>query len=345
VAPFRNAPPPWKDPNPSDYGVKKDTRKLNQVMNPQDLGTVDNFLKEVIDFRMTQSFLGIVTDFADKLAYLENGIYSERLNILYDVHDLLVDAPKQAYQFGDKEFKYLTQQQLKCENLAVPAYKQAIESVKKSRLRGEENDNGSKGLSHNPDNILDFLYFDVVKEHNKITLQALKDRLPREDDDDPDLRSPFLQMHRKGDHIIRHELKVLQTGLEKVMRTWNRSFGDRSELSSERYDKLLEKCYDMFRKLMPSENNKSHPEISPLLYPYLGPNHPAIWETIRASAVYTAFPRKHSFVWNMAGRELARLKAATNADTYNVVPDVFADLKTKPSKVTQANNEEEDSGM
>jgi hypothetical protein len=218
-----------------------------------------------------------------------------------------------------------------------------MELEKNSRLRGEEHDLDMNGLRYNPDNILDFLYFDVVKEHNKITLQALRASLPKEIDDDPDLRSPFLQLERKENHIIRNELKILLIGLEKVMRTWGRSFGDRSKLSSGRYDTLVKRCYDMFRALMPSENNISHPEIAPLLYSYLGPDHPTLWETIRASAVYTTFPKKHSFVWNMAGRELARLKAAKNADTYNVVPDVFADLKTKVNKVPQANHEKDDS--
>jgi hypothetical protein len=343
VAPFRNAPAPLRTLNPTKYGIKKDTRRLNQVMNPHSLCTADNFLKEALDFRMTQSLLGKATVFAVKVAYLENRVYSERLNVLYDVHDLLVDAPKQAYRFDDNDFNNLVQRQLKCGNPGVPAYKQAMEARAKFKAMGEEDKDIAKGLRHNTDNILDFLYFDIVRKHNRETRQALKAALPKEDDDDSDLQLPFLQLQEKEDDILSHELKILLTGIEKAVRDWNRSFGDRSELSPERYKKLMNSCYNMFRSLMPSPANTSHPQIAPLLYPYLGPKHPTVWETVRSSALYTMYPKKHSFVWHMAGQELARLKAGTDADTYNVVPRVFADLKMKPSKVLPMEDEETDS--
>jgi hypothetical protein len=41
--------------------------------------------------------------------------------------------------------------------------------------------------------------------------------------------------------------------------------------------------------------------------------------------------------------KLARLKAGTDADTYNVVPRVSANLKMKPGKVLQMEDEETDS--
>ena len=41
--------------------------------------------------------------------------------------------------------------------------------------------------------------------------------------------------------------------------------------------------------------------------------------------------------------KLARLKAGTDVDTYNVLPRVFANLKMKPSKVLQTEDEETDS--
>ena len=41
--------------------------------------------------------------------------------------------------------------------------------------------------------------------------------------------------------------------------------------------------------------------------------------------------------------KLARLKAGTDVDTYNVLSRVFANLKMKPSKVLQTEDEETDS--
>lgn len=342
VVPFLNAPAPLNDLEPQKYGIKKDTRKLTDIMNPHDLSTVDNLLKEALEFRMTQSLLGKATTFAEKVAYKENRIYSERLNALYDVHDLLVDAPKQAYRFDDEDFSRLVRQELRCGNPKIPAYKRAMEASAKSKVTRDEGKDTLKGLKHKPDNIIDYLYFDVVKKHNTETRKALKNALPKEDDDDPDLRVPFLQLKNMDDTVLASEIDRLLTGIGKIIQDWNRSLGDKSELLPDKYNKLMDTCFNKFRALMPSPANASHPQIAPLIFPYLGPKHPTLWETIRASALYTANPRKHSFVWHMAGRELARLKAATNADTYSIVPDVFADLKTKPTKVVRPDDGAED---
>jgi hypothetical protein len=333
VTPFLNAPAPLNDLEPGKYGIKKDTRKLNEIMDPRDLSTVDRLLKEALDFRMTQSLLGIATNFAEKVAYKENCIHSDKLSALYDVHDLLVDATKQAYRFGDEDFSRLIKYQLRCGNPRIPAYKQAMEASVKSKAIGDEGTDALKGPKHNPKNIIDFLYFDVVRKHNTETRQALKNALPKEEDDDPDLRAPFLQLQELNDEVLVKEISDLLSGIERIIQDWNRSLGDKSDLVPDKFNKLMDTCYNKFRSLMPSPANVTHPQIAPLIHQYLGPKHPTIWETIRASALYTVYPKRHSFVWHMAGRELARLKAATNPDTYNIVPAIFADLKTKPARV------------
>jgi hypothetical protein len=345
VAPFRNAPAPWREPDPDKYGIEKDTRMLEQVMNPHNLSTVDGFLKEAIDFHITQLFLGKVAVLADKIAYLENRVHSERLNDLYDVRDLLVDAAKQAYRFDENGFNSLVRGRLACGNPDVPAYKQAMEAGMKPESIDKEYKGVAKDLQHNPNNIIDFLYFDVVRKHNRETQQALKDALPKEEDDDQDLQRPFLQLQGKQIAMVNRELEGLLKEFSKILQVWNGSFRDGSKLTSEKWNKVTKKCYDMFRSLMPSPENISHPQITPLLAHYLGLKHPTIWETIRSSALYTTYPKKYSFVWHMAGRELVRLKAETDANTYHVIPSVFADLKAKPSKVIRLEEEENDSAQ
>lgn len=125
------------------------------------------------------------------------------------------------------------------------------------------------------------------------------------------------------------------------MNQWNRSLaGGKSELSSERYNKLLESCYTHFRSLVPSGAHALDSEIAPLLCRYLGPGHPTLWEYIRASALYTAYPKKHAFVWHMAGKELTMLKSGSDPNTYNVAPGIFADMKAKPNKRPKLEEEE-----
>jgi hypothetical protein len=339
VTPFRNAPAPMKALDPSKYGIKKDTRKLNEIMNPHDLSTVDNFLRKALDFRTAPSLLGKATVFAEKVAYKQNRIHSDELSALYDVHDLLVDAPKQAFKYDDKAFNDLVRFRLKCGKPGIPAYKQAMEASAKLKSMGEEEKDGLNSLKHNPRNILDFLYFDVVKKHNRATRKALEDALPKEFEDDPELQLPFIQL-RDNDSTLNRELDSLLVKIVKIVQNWNRSLGDKTELSPDRYNTLMDNCYTAFRALLPSPENVTHPQIAPLVFQYLGPKHPTLWENIRASALYTTYPKKHAFVWHMAGRELARLKAAADADTYNVVPGVFADLKTKACRVVKPEGEE-----
>jgi hypothetical protein len=339
VMPFHNAPAPMKASDPRKYGIKKDTRRLCQMMDPHDLSTVDNLLREALDFRAAPSLLGKATVFAEKVAYKQNCIHSHELSALYDVHDLLVDAPKQAYRYDDQAFNDLVRFKLRCGKPGIPAYKQAMEASAKLKSMGDEEKGGSKSPKHNPKNILDFLYFDIVRKHNRETRRKLETALPKEFEDDPELRLPFLQLCDK-DSTLHRELVSLLKRMEKIVNNWNHSLGDKTELSPDRYNKLLDSCYTTFRALAPSPENVTHPQIAPLVFPYLGPKHPTIWETIRASALYTTYPRRHAFVWHMAGRELARLKAAADGDTYNVVPGVFADLKTKPCKVVKPEGEE-----
>ncbi|KAI8932824.1 hypothetical protein NX059_010307 [Plenodomus lindquistii] len=338
VEPFKNAPAPLNPPDPARYGIRKDTRKVNQVMDPQDLSTVDEFLKEAFNFRIAPSLLGKATNFLEKLAYMENKISSTRINALCDVHDLLVDAPKQAYQFTNKDFDTLVKFKLRCGKPKIPAYKEAMEASATSREIGEM-DKVGKDFKYKPNNILDYLYFDVIRKHNTKTRKMLQNALPKEREDDLVLRFPYEQLRAKNNPALNTELQALLLGLERILQDWNRSLGSKLEIPKDRYSKLLESCYSSFRALNPS--NTSDPEIAPLVYRYFGADRPTLWETIRASAIYTRYPMKPTFVWQMAGRELARLKASANPETYNVIPTIFADLKAKPHKVPKFDDEEE----
>lgn len=331
VEPFRNAPSPFRPPDPADYGIVKDERQLLNVMKPCDLSSVDGFLKAAFDFRTSPSLLGRATNFHEKVSYRENRIFSAPINALCDVHDLLVDASKQGYRLSDVDFNELIRNKLKCGNPRVPAYKQGMEISAK----GKDTDEGDKDLVENlkykPSNILDYLYFDILRKHNRKTCRLLTSALPKEQGDDAELQLPFQQL-RDTVGILGKELQALQTGFESILRIWNSNTGDRSALPPEKFGKLVRSCYTTFQSLAPSPTSMSDPAIAPLLCRYLGPTHPTTWEMVRASALYTAYPKKHSFVWHMAGRELAMLKARANPDTYHIVPSIFADLKVKPNK-------------
>lgn len=348
VEPFKNAPAPLNPPDPSKYKIKKDRRKVKEVMDPRDLSnsSVDGFLREAFKFRIAPSLLGKATNYLEKIAYKENHISSPYIDAFCDVHDLLVDAPKQAYQFTDHDFQELKKELIGkfidekegYENPRVPAYKQAMEASANNRAIDGNND--MKLFRHNPDNIIDHLYFDIIRRHNNETVQQLNAALPKDQEDDETLQLPFTQLRNKG--VLEADLRALQENFERIVQEWYRSLGNKQEITRDKYSKLVQSCYASFRAITLSPTSTSNPEVAALVYHYFGPDHPTLWETIRASAFYTMYPKRGSLVWLMAGRELARLKASRNPNTYNVVPDIFADLKAKPLKGPKAEDDEQE---
>ncbi|KAH7071682.1 RNA dependent RNA polymerase-domain-containing protein [Paraphoma chrysanthemicola] len=341
VAPFQNAPAPLEPLNPARYGIKTDIRKLHQVMDTSDLSTVDGFLAEAFKFRTAPSLLGQATNFLEKLSYHQNAISSPQIDALCDVHDLLVDAAKQAYSFTEDGFNNLVRYKLKCGKLKKPAYKIAMEvSAKVKDNEGGRPVPNQKKPKHRPENILDYLFFDVFQAHNAETMDRVMARLSKEEDDDPDLQFPYRQLRNSANAQLQEELNNLIASFADIRDKWNGCFGSKPGMTSEMYCQALNSAYEPFRALLP--RNTSDPTIAPLVRPYFGQGHPTMWETIRASALYCTYPKKYSFVWHMAGRELAHLKARALPETLDVVAPIFANMKPKPIKAPRPEDDDDE---
>jgi hypothetical protein len=328
-------------PDPSKYFIKTDGRKLYEVMDVTNLSTIDKVLKETFKFKTSQSLLGKVTNFLEKVAYQQNRISSYQIDALCDVHDLLVDAPKQAYSFTEKDYEKLTTRKLGCGNPSKPAYKEAM----KANAKFKESDAAKPIIfNYKPENVLDYLFFEVFQAHNVQTMEQVMAKLSKDEDDDDELRLPYNQLRATASPHLLAELDNLVASFTAIRNTWNIHFSpDKPPMSSEAYHKALNACYEPFRALMPSSQHAKDPDIAPLLHHYLGSQHPHTWETIRASALYCTFPKKKSsFVWHMAGRELAHLKARLQPGTFDVIAPIFANLKPKPLKTPKPEEEEEE---
>lgn len=343
VEPFRNAPAPMAPLDPSKYGIKTDSRKLHEVMDTTDLSTIDHVLREVFKFKTAPSMLGKATNFLDKVIYEQNKISSPKSDALCDVHDLLVDAPKQAYSFTEADFEHLVRYVLKCGNPGNPAYKEAM----KAKTKAKDNETGKidqPNFKYRPENVLDHLYFGVFRAHNIETMKQVNAMMPKEEDDDEDLRYPYLRLRSAASSQVATELDHLISGFAAVRDKWNGHFVGKPAMTMEQYTKALETCYAQFTALMPSTLNRWKADIAPLLTQYLGPSHGVTWEAIRASAFYTTYPKKYSLVWHMAGKELAELKARGLPGTRHVVAPIFANLKPKPRKKIKPQDEDDDYG-
>jgi hypothetical protein len=340
VRPFKNAPAPLATIGHEQYGIEKDSRKLYEVMRYQDLSTVDIFLREVLDFRMAPSLLGKVTNFLEKKAYQENQVYSRKLNALCDLHDLLVDAPKSGFRLSDPKYNNLIQKQLRCGNPKDPAYKVAMKDCASTKELGDADKLPNMNYQHKKDNIIDYLYFEVVRKHDVATLMSVKKAFCKDKSDDSDLQRPYEDLRNNGSETVKAVLATLLNCLKEIHQTWNEKLRSKMELNSEAYNETVDHCYQQFRELMPS--NAIHPDIRALLNPYLHRKF-SIWVAVRASALYTMLPTKPAFVWHMAGRDLARMKAESQPNLARVIPSIFANLKPKPAKAPKPEEAEEES--
>ncbi|KAF1976229.1 hypothetical protein BU23DRAFT_528630 [Bimuria novae-zelandiae CBS 107.79] len=341
VQSFKNAPAPVETPEPSQYGIKQDTRRLSEIMDANDLSTVDNFLREALEFRLKPSLLGLVTNYSEKLAYLENRVASKSLQQLYDIHDLLVDAPKQGYMYTKEDFDRFTRNVLDCGNPKMPAYKQAMEDCegKKGQGTDEKITARTKDYKHKNNNILDYLYFEVVRTHNVATLKAVEERFPNKINDDCTLQYPYLQLRKEKSKVIREELDNLIKALAAVEVTWRVHFPPDSHILPGQRDRAINRCYENYCSILPSQTD--HPDIKPWTYPYKHHEY-SVWESIRASALYTMMPKRVKLPWLMAGKQLADIKGASCPGATVVVPRMKAIMRPRNPKAPKPQEDESD---
>lgn len=335
VQPFKNAPAPVNTPDSSKYGIDQDTRKLPEVMDPTDLTTVDNFLREAFGFRMAPSMLGIVTTHLEKMAYYENQVFSERLDSLCDMHDLLVDAPKQGYSFTEKDFRNQTINVLRCGNPKKPAYKEAMEDCEK---KDDADKKRKQDYKHKQENILDYLYFEIIRKHNVATLKLVEGFFSKQAGkvSDPALQYPYLNLLERGGPEVQKELDALVKSLKIVETKWGDLCNKDKEKEPGWYNHAVETCYAKYCAILPTQ--LEHPDIKPWVYPFTRPQD-SVWEKIRASALYTTSTRR-KLVWTMAGKQLAELKAGSIGGSTTVVPYIKAITRPRAPKVPELSEDE-----
>lgn len=326
VTPFTNAPAPVKSPDPAKYGIKQERRKLSDVMGAGGVNNINDFLRASFAFRKQESLLGKVTLFGDKLAYAENGIHSSNLDCIHDVHDLLVDAPKQGYTFTDDDFKRMVQKLQLTPGLPQPAYKEAMDDCMNQKETADMERPRNKQYRIKTDSLLDYLYFEVVRAHNEQTMHAIVAALSSATEPDGDLERPHHEQAEKGDAVVAEELRQLQQDTRALYGEWTRGF--HREYTPGEGARLVEGLYARFQALQP--HNPRHPGVAGWLT-CTSPGGKCEWTWLRASTLYTQLsqPTAARFVFAMAGRELMKLKAEKQPGTRAVVQPIRAALKPR----------------
>jgi hypothetical protein len=207
----------------------------------------------------------------------------------------------------------------------------AMEACEKVKEMGDVDNLRTKEYNIKEDNIIDHLYFNVVRKHDVETLKMVTDSFPKVTDDDAALRYPYLAVQEQNTPVMELELKNLRMQLTNVYWEWNRGMmNNPTNGKSDNYNRTVDECYEIFRALMPAQ--PENPEISLWLRPFLYGSF-SMWETLRASVLYTSYPDKVPFVWHMAGRELAELKVRSVLGSRSVCWPVHKILRPKLPRI------------
>jgi hypothetical protein len=181
------------------------------------------------------------------------------------------------------------------------------------------------------ENAIDYLYFRVVRGHHLQTSSLVEERLSKRLSDDTALQYPFHHENGKRNANIEYEMTRLWVELKSVLDIWRATIRGGVEITADQYNDTVAKCYSKYTKLTPQHDNI--PEIKAWLESDIYPGYTK-WELLRASALYTAFPDKDTFVFHMAGKELADLKCAPSRTARRVViGPIYSILRPKAPKV------------
>jgi hypothetical protein len=111
--------------------------------------------------------------------------------------------------------------------------------------------------------------------------------------------------------------------------------------AAEQFDTVVKNCYQKYQAIRPE--SPADPEIRHLVEEYIRPGS-CLWDDVKASVLYARFPRpeKSTFVFTMAGRELARLKAGSSEKSRTIVSSIHANMRPKPFKAPIQYDEEDE---
>lgn len=345
VRPFRNAPAPLQSPDPEQYGIKVNRERLRDIrLDVHNEASVDNFLLRAFGFRAMASLLGIVTIYLTRKSYQENRLASFVLDRLADMHDLLVDAAKQGYTFTLADWSLYLRRELKCKTkLKQQVYMDAMEASAAVKDSGADVDKTrEKVYNHNKANIIDYLYFEVVRTHNVATMREIMSILSSATEADAHLLYPRDGLSDLQDPKIDAEIHRAQEEMELLYKSWNvNTHRDDKDKGAGEFARVVEDLHARFTGIMPV--NVDHPPIRGWVHPWLSPNQ-CLWDRLRASILYAKYSndKAQTFVFQMAGDELAKIKADSVPRTRYIVPDIRANMKPKAFRAPGPDDESDD---
>ncbi|UJO14577.1 RNA-dependent RNA polymerase 2 [Fulvia fulva] len=337
VSPFKNAPAPWTPPPPENFGIRKDKRLLEDlVRDSRSESQWCSFLGSMCCTRMSAKMLGIVTLFYERFIYARGTIDEVAANELVFLHDYLVDADKQGYDYTPADFDAFQKSRNLSSDMPKPAYWEYTRPEDETKVKNPAHYRVNKTKVTN--NIIDFVYFQVVDpivKDGMIRASHILEPAGAYDDDLSKFYKQTIEASTKGSDMLQELLK-LKDNLLRVKQEWGaaNAAGPFPEAVAR-----TRAVYDSIQPLDPQ---------SVFAVEWLrrqGKGY-TTWEKLKASCLarwpeFYGGEKAGSFIFSIAGRELCHLKLnELDEDTRSMLLSQY--LVLKPRKMRKAASNADD---
>jgi hypothetical protein len=298
--------------------IQKDTTTYADI-STEHADPVPIFLQHSFDFNLQVKLLGICANFKESLCYTNNNVSNEEAVFLSTLLSDLVDQHKQGYNFDFQAFGKFKSDVIKTK-IREPMYK-------------KDKFDGSRKIEH----IIDHLKFVVAERTVEDTLEKFHNSLPEATywDDDLVRLANWARDRAKESSDWRTLLDKLDHDIRVVKETWSKHFNHQSHPESLiNFTPIVTGLYEKWQAIAPPEENPLSQALAPSCLPGPG-NELSTWALLKASVGFSHSARKYvsKFIWWMAGKQLATLKAmfgSSDAGGWSlavVAPHMYAMLK------------------
>ena len=263
-------------------------------------------------FSMQRSMLGICTNYKERLCYRSNSVSDANAILLSTLLSNLVDQLKSGIEFGEADFNQLRRERLRLDSpapLGEPAYK-----------------NDAWRHKAPPEHIIDHLKFLIAKPAIDRELAAYHRAMnpvsrgpgPSPGQEslaqwwDPDLSQVHNDFKKIKSQTCSEILKALKSRIGAVELKWKKTM---NRESTTPYPELVKEIYSDWCEIRALTLNQHGAKIDSktillLEQSYLPDLELSHWALLKASTVFKFYYKKSpKFVWQMAGRQLAMIKA------------------------------------
>lgn len=321
---FVNADMPI-EPDLSAYMTQDKTTfaELIRRAGSRETGVYDMITKS-FQFAMQPNFLGICTNYKERLCYHNNSVSNDEAVILSSLVGKLVDQSKQGIIFNHSSWDRLRRDLLRGRMyLDDPAYK-----------------HNKWGDMSEPEHIIDYLKFSIATPAVDRELTAFHKAMKGGMDGsgqggaeywDPDLVVYYKAFKDLADQSrsLRAVLESLTNAIGALEREWKVSMSSRDVAYPDRVRQLYRKWCDIEPQAIGrSGSNKLDPKTAALLeQTYLADRGTSYWSLLKASAAFKMYYKTSPrFVWQMAGRQLAFIKAQMTSRSEEQTPLLVTSL-------------------